>query len=230
MKIISMTPNPGGGWPGIQEGAHSVPEGYALVPEELDLSLFYAFRGFIHPTFQKTEDTEDRPGCYVLTAYKGDQAGLDAWEQAHPAPDPLEEVREGKLTELSNVCNAAIVAGMNVETARGIEHFSLEETDQINLTTALSAVQQGAEGYPYHADGALCRLFSAAEIQAVAAASVRHKLYHTTLCNHLMTWARRAEQAEEIAAIRYSGDALPADLAANMAVVLHTAVGDDRNG
>ena len=94
---------------------------------------------------------------------------------------PLEEIRADKLEELSASCNAAITAGMDVETTQGTEHFSLQETDQINLTTALSAVQSGAAGYPYHADGQLCRLFTAAEIQAIAAASVKHKLYHTTL-------------------------------------------------
>ena len=139
----------------------------------------------------------------------------------------LDEIRADKLAELSSSCNAAITAGMDVETTQGTEHFSLQETDQINLTTALSAVQSGAAGYPYHADGQLCRLFTAAEIQAIAAASVRHKLYHTTLCNHLLTWARRAETREELSGITYSADGLPEDLASNMAAVLAAAVGDN---
>ena len=140
---------------------------------------------------------------------------------------PLDEIRADKLAELSASCNAAITAGMDVETTQGTEHFSLQETDQINLTTALSAVQSGAAGYPYHADGQLCRLFTAAEIQAIAAASVKHKLYHTTLCNHLLTWARRAETREELSGITYSADGLPETLAANMASVLAAAAGDN---
>ena len=139
----------------------------------------------------------------------------------------LDEIRTDKLAELSASCNAAITAGMDVETTQGTEHFSLQETDQINLTTALSAVQSGAAGYPYHADGQLCRLFTAAEIQAIAAASVKHKLYHTTLCNHLLTWARRAKTREELSGITYSADGLPEDLAANMAAVLAAAAGDN---
>lgn len=139
----------------------------------------------------------------------------------------LDQIRADKLTELSTACNAAITAGMDVETTQGAEHFSLQETDQINLTTALSAVQAGAPGYPYHADGQLCRMFTAAEIQAVAEASVQHKLYHTTLCNHLMTWARRADTKDELSGITYSADGLPDDLAANMEAVLAAAVGDN---
>ncbi len=144
-----------------------------------------------------------------------------------PDDRPLDEIRADKLSELSGACNAAITAGMDVETTKGTEHFSLQETDQINLTTALSAVQSGAAGYPYHADGQLCRLFTAAEIQAIAAASVKHKLYHTTLCNHLLTWARRAETKEELSGITYAADGLPEDLAANMAAVLAAAAGDN---
>lgn len=139
----------------------------------------------------------------------------------------LDEIRTDKLAELSASCNAAITAGMDVETTQGTEHFSLQETDQINLTTALSAVQSGAAGYPYHADGQLCRLFTAAEIQAIAAASVKHKLYHTTLCNHLLTWARRAETKEELSGITYAADGLPEDLAVNMAAVLAASAGDN---
>ena len=155
-------------------------------------------------------------------AYNGEYTIEDV-----PDDRPLDEIRADKLAELSSYCNAAITAGMDVETTQGTEHFSLQETDQINLTTALSAVQSGAAGYPYHADGQLCRLFTAAEIQAIAAASVRHKLYHTTLCNHLLTWARRAETAEELSGITYAADGMPEDLAANMAAVLAAAAGDN---
>ena len=154
-------------------------------------------------------------------AYNGEVVVEDV-----PDDRPLDEIRTDKLAELSSSCNAAITAGMDVETTQGMEHFSLQETDQINLTTALSAVQSGAAGYPYHADGQLCRMFTASEIQAIAAASVKHKLYHTTLCNHLLTWARRAETKEELSGITYSAIGLPEDLAANMASVL-AAAGDD---
>lgn len=155
-------------------------------------------------------------------AYNGEYTIEDV-----PDDRPLDEIRADKLAELSASCNAAITDGMDVETTQGAEHFALHETDQINLTTALSAVQSGASGYPYHADGQLCRLFTAAEIQAIAAASVRHKLYHTTLCNHLLTWARRAETKEELSGITYAADGLPEDLAANMAAVLAVAAGDN---
>lgn len=150
---------------------------------------------------------------------------IAAWEAEHPDPNAktLEELRADKEAEISAACNAAIVAGMDVETSQGTEHFSLQETDQINLTTALSAVETGAAGYPYHADGQLCRMFGGDEIRAIAQASIQHKLYHTTLCNHLLTWTRRAETAAELDGITYAADNLPEDLAANMAQVMAAA-------
>lgn len=156
----------------------------------------------------------------TVTSCVWDEEEYQAWCAENQTPDPLESARAVKETELSAACNAAIVAGMDVPTTNGTEHFSLQETDQINLTTAYNAVVSGAEQYPYHADGKLCRMFSADEIKSISAASIQHKMYHTTLCNHLLTWARRAETAEELAGITYSADNLPADLAQNMTQIM----------
>ena len=148
---------------------------------------------------------------------------IASWEAEHPDPVPLEDKRAAKTAEMSAACNAAITAGMDVTTTQGTEHFSLQETDQINLTAAVTAVQQGAAGYPYHADGELCRMFTAAEIGAVGQASIAHKLYHTTYCNHLFAWIRRATAAE-LAGITYGAE-LPEDLAASMQALLAQAGG-----
>lgn len=168
---------------------------------------------------EKLGFTDSNKEIQIAEALKYSYNGEYTIEE-EPDDRQLDEIRADKMAELSASCNAAITAGMDVETTQGTEHFSLQETDQINLTTALSAVHSGASGYPYHADGQLCRLFTAAEIQDIAAASVKHKLYHTTLCNHLLTWARRAETKEELESIVYSEEALPEDLAANMAYII----------
>ena len=147
---------------------------------------------------------------------------LAAWEAEHPDPVSLEDHRAAKTAEMSAACNAAITAGMDVTTTQGTEHFSLQETDQINLKTATDDVKAGAVFYPYHADGELCRIFTAAEINAIGEASKAHKLYHTTYCNHLFDWIRRADAAE-LAGITYGAE-LPDDLAAHMQEIL-TQVG-----
>ena len=188
--------------------------GHLLFPDEF-ISEFYKegkrAAGFVTITDDGT----------TVTSCEWDEEAYQAWLAEQP--DPMDSLRSVKEAELSAACNAAIVAGMDVETTQGTEHFSLQETDQINLTTAYNAILSGASGYPYHADGALCRMFTASEITAISNASIAHKLYHTTLCNHLLTWARRAETEDELNGITYTSEGLPDDLAANMAQVLAAA-------
>jgi len=177
--------------------------------------------GGIYRPFDPNVELSSKPDC--------SEALRRDWRRAHCLADwpelmTLEERQGVKLAELSAACNATITAGMDVETSQGVEHFSLQETDQINLSTALSAIQAGAAGYPYHADKALCRLFTTEEIAALARAATAHKLYHTTYYNHLAAWVRRCETAEELGAVTY-GAALPEDLAASMAAILEAAGG-----
>ena len=146
---------------------------------------------------------------------------LAAWEAEHPDPVSLEDKRAAKHAEISAASEAAIYAGMDVETTQGTEHFSLTEKDQINLTTAKNAVDKGATAYPYHADDTRCRIFTGDEINAIAQASVAHIMYHTTYCNHLFEWIRRAD-ATELAGITYGAE-LPDDLAAHMQEILTQA-------
>ena len=169
--------------------------------------------GFITPKW------DDDAGAWIDGATAEQIAALEA---EHPDPVPLEDKRAAKTAEVSAACNAAITAGMDVTTTQGTEHFSLQETDQINLKTATDDVKAGAVFYPYHADGELCRIFTAAEINAIGEASKAHKLYHTTYCNHLFDWIRRADAAE-LVAITYGAE-LPDDLAAHMQEIL-TQVG-----
>jgi len=146
-------------------------------------------------------------------------------EPPEPYIPTLPERRLSKLQEIAMACAMAIAAGFDVQlTDSNTEHYSLTETDQINLSAAVAAVQAGAQAYPYHADGALCKLYQAADIVNIGMAATEHKLYHTTYCNHLNAWIRRAESFAELDTIGY-GVALPADLADNMAAIIAAVSG-----
>lgn len=213
MTIIRMTANPSGAYPSPQDWFdEDIPDGFAAIPPEIDLRGFFDAQGFVIPSFVGQS----------LTGYTVNQEALGAWIASHPTPDPLEAAKSARISELSAACNAAIVAGCDVTLSATTGHISLTDEDQINLTTAVGAVNQGAEGYPYHLDGQLCAIYPAADILAMGEAATAHKLYHTTYCNHLMAWARRAT-ADELEGITYGAE-LPADLAANMEAILN-AVG-----
>ena len=184
--------------------------GSVSLPDDL-LSDYINAKGFVIPVIENGE----------VVSLEVNQEALTAYEAANQ-PD-ISAMREDKAAELSEACHAAIVAGIDVTLSDGTTgHFAMEETDQINLTTAYNAVQTGAAGYPYHADGQLCKMYPASDIIAISEAAMAHKLYHTTYCNHLMAWARRAETVDELSGITYGAE-LPEDLAANMAEVMSNA-------
>ena len=213
MNYLNRTAHADGSYPAPQ--STPAPDLIPLTDEQAAMVVRYS--GFV-----VIEEETDGSGAISWKV----TPNLEAWEAWKAAqPDPMDSLRAAKEDALSAASHAAIVDGMDVATTHGTEHFSLQETDQINLTTAYNAILSGAAGYPYHADGALCRMFTAEEITAISNASIAHKLYHTTLCNHLLTWARRAETAEELAGIAYTAEGLPEDLAANMAQVLAAAGG-----
>ena len=220
MKLVYTNPNPSGAYPPIQEGNFlSVPEGMAVWPEEMSADVFYAYSGFVRLTVTEQDGVPTVSEC---------APNLEAWEvwraSQGPAPDPLETAKTAKLAELSAACNTAITSGCDVELSGGAGHISLTAEDQINLSTAMSAVEQGAAGYPYHLDGQLCAVYPAADILTMGQVATAHKLFHTTYYNHLAAWVRRCTDAEAVQAITY-GTELPADLAANMAAVLASAGG-----
>lgn len=174
---------------------------------------------------------EENPPLYTM-----DGIPLYRWDGAQILPrteeeieadriPPLETVQAEKLAELSAACKAAITAGCDVALSGGSGHISLTAEDQINLTNAYASVEGGAQGYPYHLDGQLCAIFSAADITAMAQAATAHKLYHTTYYNHLAAWVRRCETAAQVRAVTY-GAQLPEDLAEHMAVLLAGEEGD----
>lgn len=122
--------------------------------------------------------------------------------------------KEAKIAEVGKACEQAIYAGVDV---RG-EHYALTLNDQTNIGNLMLQAQAG-NPVLYHADGKLCRVYQPDEMMEIAEAAVKHKTYHTTLCNHLNVWIRRTESAEELAGINYNSP-LPDDLAASMKALL----------
>jgi hypothetical protein len=128
-------------------------------------------------------------------------------------------VKDAKIAELKAACNAIITAGIDVETSQGVEHFSLSTEDQINAQNLALQVAAGAPSVLYHADGKICRPFSAEEVNTLMNTAVAHVTIHTTRFNHLKVWAERATDPAELSAITYASE-LPEDLAANMNALL----------
>lgn len=123
-------------------------------------------------------------------------------------------LRTAKLNELRNICNNAIVAGVDVTTSNSgdtTEHFSLDSYDQNNITNMFYSVMAGVEEYPYHADGKECTTYTKADIVAIYVAAQSAITYHTTYNNMLRALVNRLNDVETLAAVTY-GMELPEDL------------------
>lgn len=125
-----------------------------------------------------------------------------------PTPEELlASAQAAKRAEVSADCEAIIYKGISATLADGsTEHFSLTEHDQINLFGKQAQLAAGAERLEYHADGQLCRYYSAADMQAIIQAATWHVSYHTTYCNALNMWIAGCQTAEEVQEIFYGAD------------------------
>ena len=124
-------------------------------------------------------------------------------------PDQIEDttsidfIRTSKIKEMSYICNQVIEHGFDVEIQEETHHFSLTVQDQLNLITLSSMAAQGVQQIPYHADGELCKFYTAAEINIIVNQATMFKTYHTTYYNALKAYINSLETIEEIGAITY---------------------------
>jgi len=131
-------------------------------------------------------------------------------ESTNPADEiTLEYIRESKINEMSHTCNQVIEAGFDITLSDNLQHhFSLTTQDQLNLISLSSMAANGMETIPYHADGEICKFYSAADISEIVSQATAFKIYHTTYYNALKHYINSLETIEEIAAITY-GTVLP---------------------
>ena len=104
MRIIQTVSRANGGRPPIQSWTGDVPpEGYVIVPDTLDTSVFYDFMGFV---------TLELDGSTV-TAMIGNQEALDAYKASLPEPvdpPPTTEERVAALESENAMLKAQVSA------------------------------------------------------------------------------------------------------------------------
>lgn len=117
--------------------------------------------------------------------------------------DSIDNIKARKLNELSEACENYIFDGFDIETTMGIEHFSLEITDQIEIANQLKKVENGATHVPYHSDNNACRLFTAEEMIAITTRAELIVTYHRTYFNLLKQAVTQITDVESLMNIQY---------------------------
>ena len=135
--------------------------------------------------------------------------------------EPIENIISQKKAELSEECEKAIVAGVDI----GDAHYSLTIEDQANIL-AWMAVAQTGKAVPYHCDGQPCRVYTADEFIEVANAAVAFKTAQTTYCNLLMRQVESMTDADEVKAVQYGITQLEGEYAEQYQIIMASLVGD----
>ena len=120
----------------------------------------------------------------------------------------LSVVMAAKLAEISKVCNAVIVAGVDITLGDETVHFNLSIEDQSNINNLFRVVELGGTEFPYQSDGGVCRVYSASEIVQIYIAAQTLITSQTTYHNELKQYVQTLESVEDISAIQY-GKTLP---------------------
>lgn len=132
--------------------------------------------------------------------------------------DSIDNIKARRLNELSETCENYIFDGFDIETTMGVEHFSLEITDQIEIANQLKKIENGATHVPYHSDNNACRLFTAEEIIAIATRAELIVTYHRTYFNLLKQVVMLVNDIETLTNIQY-GMPLPEELDATLVLI-----------
>ena len=121
----------------------------------------------------------------------------------------LTDIKCAKKEEISYTCKQIIYNGIDVTLTDGsTEHFSLTETDQLNLFGKQVQIAAGSTSLEYHADGQSCRYYSSNDILRIIDDAIKFVSYQTTYCNSMYMWILGCETIGEVKAIAY-GDDIP---------------------
>lgn len=116
----------------------------------------------------------------------------------------VEFVKSSKISEMNSACNKAIVKGFDATLNDGeTYHFSLTTQDQLNMITLSELVEMGENSIPYHADGELCKFYSAEDVKVILKGVREHKTYHVSYFNALKAYVESLSTIEEIRYIEY---------------------------
>lgn len=116
----------------------------------------------------------------------------------------IDDLKSRKITEMSAANQVIITNGIDLNG----KHYRLNTTDQINLTSLYALAQKG-NSVPYHADGEVCKVFSADEMIELVESATQWVIYHTTYFNLLKHQILSMKDEESIEAVTYGTALIP---------------------
>lgn len=113
--------------------------------------------------------------------------------------EKLKRVQEAKINALNNICHEQIVSGFDHTDGH---HYSLQETDQLNLQ-ALSLMASQGQPTSWKYDNGVCQFYTPEEMLALTGYATKYIMYHSTYYNQLKDQIKKMTSIDDIIAINY---------------------------
>jgi len=137
---------------------------------------------------------------------------------------PIETLKLNKIDEMDKTCHQVIEEGFDIELEDGEEHhFSLKDEDQVLIQALKLKVEKGETFLPYHANGELCRIFTANEVIALNTMMEQVITYNTTYFNSLRNFIQHLDNRDTINSIEW-GSEIPAQYKSEVLVILENSL------
>lgn len=124
-----------------------------------------------------------------------------------PDPEPtIEELQEGKVSEMESMQQAIIAGGCDVQLSDGTtEHFTLTQNDQLSLNSLSVKVLEGLTAIPWHAsdEDEGCRFYTEEDMKIITDTCANFVTWHVTWFRDLRRYIRSLTSKEEVQAITY---------------------------
>lgn len=162
-------------------------------------------------TEYKTVDVEEIPEevkancekyCYIDGLFVENPNYID---------NQINTIKSNKIQSLSTTCSNIIYQGIDVTLSdNSIQHFTLTERDQLNLSGIGLKLLMGSQQIAWHEDDETkeCQYYSAQDAQLIIGTLTTFKEYHITYFRDLRIYVNSLQTVEEVNAIEY-GFALP---------------------
>lgn len=145
-------------------------------------------------------------------AYLGEK-DVDLYIEIFGNPEPevtFESLVESTIEELNNKCSETISNGVDVELSDGVEHFSLDYQDQINLMALSEKVRAGYDKIEWHPDDQTkpCKYYSNEDMSKIIETAMMFISYNVTYFRDLRIYIRTFAKESDLKNVYY-GMAIP---------------------
>ena len=119
--------------------------------------------------------------------------------------EPIENVRERKISEMNAVQQSMIANGFDIVIDGKVKHFTLTDHDQTSMLGLMGQVQMGIKQIPWHTSDhdEHCEYFTNEQMKSIIEKATGFLTYHITYFRDLRIYINNLSSKEEIEAVEY---------------------------